>query len=68
MRSTFILLLLSLAAGGALVMNARRHPASGETAKPTLVSQHDWAKQALDRTAELKTQVAQHRRESDDVK
>lgn len=65
MRSTFVVLLLSLAVGGMYLVNARKEPTPAATAVNATpkVSEHDWAKHALDRTADLKRQVAQQRKE-----
>lgn len=64
MRSTLLILLLSLAVGGMYLVNARKEPTPAATAvNATKVSEHDWAKHALDRTADLKRQVAQQRKE-----
>lgn len=72
MRSTFLVLLLSVAVGG--VWLAKSQPGAAPTpaaeqspARNSAVSEHDWAKHALDRTAELKQQIARQRQE-DDVK
>ena len=63
MRSMVLILILSAALAGVWQMKSGRNEA-----KPTLqpkrqTSEHDWAKTALDRTAELKKQVAQQRKE-----
>jgi len=74
MRTTFLLLLLSLGAGGAMLVNARRTQTppnsvaseSAPVAAPKVaVSQHNWPKHALDRTAEMKRQVADQRKQDD---
>jgi thiol:disulfide interchange protein len=63
MRSMVLIFLLSAALVGVWLMKSK--PAAAEpTAQPTRqTSDHNWAKNALDRTAELKKQVAQQRRE-----
>lgn len=59
MRSTLILLLVVFGVGGMLLINARRSPApAAAPATPSVVSQHNWAKKSLDRTADVKRQVA----------
>jgi hypothetical protein len=63
MRSTFVILLLSLGVGGLWL--AKSHRTASEPEKHQQVSRHDWAKQALDRTAEVKRQVAQQRKENE---
>ncbi len=65
MRSMFVILLLSLAVGGTYVMNSQRDQAkaTAEAAPASKTSQHDWAKQSLDRADEVKRQVAQQRKE-----
>jgi hypothetical protein len=64
MRSTVLILLLSLGVGG--VWLAKSHQKENDAPQPpqaTAVSEHNWAKHALDRTAEVKRQVAQQRKE-----
>jgi hypothetical protein len=63
MRAMALICFLSAALAG--VWSIKSH---GGEAKPAAqpkpqTSEHDWAKHALDRTAELKQQVAQQRRE-----
>lgn len=67
MRSTFVVLLLSLAVGG-VWLSKSYHKESDSAPQPATTSQvspHDWAKQALDRTAEVKRAVAKQRKEND---
>lgn len=69
MRSTSLVLFLSVAVGIVLVVNRHREsaPPPVATTATSQVSEHDWAKHALDRAADVKRQVAQQR-EEDDVK
>ncbi len=62
MRSMIIVLLLSAALAGVWAMKSRSEqpPVAPKTSQ---TSEHNWAKNALDRTAELKQQVAQQRKE-----
>ena len=60
MRSTLILALVCVGVGGMLFSNARRQPAATvSTVKLSLVGEHNFAKTALDRTADVKRQVAE---------
>ena len=75
MRSTIVVSLLSLAAGGAYLMNSHREQAAASAApvpvtapsavKTSQVSSHDWAKNSLNRVDEVKKQVAQQRQDND---
>lgn len=66
MRSTFLILLLSLGVGGLWLSKSYHKPGEAQVpAKKQEVSEHNWAKHALDRTEEVKRQVAQHRQEND---
>lgn len=78
MRSTFLILLLSLGLGGVLLVKSRQTddsanpnttagpqtPRTGATPRPK-VSDHNWPKNSLDRVGDLKHQVAQQRKEND---
>jgi hypothetical protein len=69
MRTTLALLLVCLGVGG-LILRSTRHSTDvpAEPRRSALVGEHNWAKHALDRTAEVKTAVAEHRKQSDDVR
>jgi hypothetical protein len=64
MRGALLLLLVSVAVAGLLLRNAKRpSPEPPAQTRSLLVSEHDWAKQALDRTADVKRQVLKQRQE-----
>lgn len=74
MRSTFVVLLLSLGLGGVLLVKSRHteEPAASSVPPPQStaaaspkVSEHNWPKNSLDRVGDLKRQVAEHRKEND---
>jgi hypothetical protein len=63
MRSMILIFLLGAAVAGVWLMKGQRDQPKPAAQPKTQTSEHDWAKHALDRTAELKKQVAQQRRE-----
>jgi len=63
MRSTLLILFLAAAVIVVWVVKSPDRPTLKTPPKPAEVSEHDWAKQALDRTADVKRQIAQQRKE-----
>ena len=62
MRSMVLIFFLSAALAGVWLMKSRKAEPIAAPVRPQ-TSEHNWAKNALDRTAELKRQVAQQRKE-----
>lgn len=58
-----LILFLSAALAGVWQIKSRATEPKAAPEPKRQTSEHNWAKQALDRTAELKQQVAQQRRE-----
>ncbi len=63
MRSTVLIALLALAVVLVWLHKSNKDSTPPRQAKSSEVSQHDWAKHALDRAADVKRQVAQQREE-----
>ncbi len=63
MRSTLLILFLAAAVIVVWLVKSPDRLTLKAPPKPSEVSEHDWAKQALDRTADVKRQIAQQRKE-----
>ncbi len=67
MRSTLLILFLAAAVVVVWWVKTPDHDSTLKTSpNSSEVSEHDWAKQALDRTADVKWQIAQQRKEEQD--
>lgn len=63
MRSMGLIFFLSAAVLGVWLTKSQQGAAKPASQPRAQASEHNWAKQALDRTSELKQQVAQQRTE-----
>jgi len=63
MRSTLLILFLAAAVIVVWLAKSPDRLTLKAPPKPSEVSEHDWAKRALDRTADVKRQIAQQRKE-----